>query len=44
MGMELIAEILLDQPLPRLTPSKDYVLLNALGDENGRGFSRPRNR
>ena len=44
MGLKLVAEVLLDQPLPRLTPSEDYVLLNALGDEGGCRLSWPRNR
>jgi hypothetical protein len=52
MGLEQLAEVLLDQPLPRLTPSEDYVLLDALGDKRRRrlawardwqlsGFRRP---
>ena len=44
MSLELVAEVLLDQPLPWLTPSEDYVLLNALGDEGGCRLSWPRNR
>jgi len=36
MGLEQVAEILLDQALPRLTPPQDYVLLDARCDDDGR--------
>src|SRR4029077_13599711 len=42
MGLKQVAEILLHQPLPRLTPSQYYVLLDALGDDGRGGFSRAR--
>jgi hypothetical protein len=44
MGLEQVTEILLDQALPRLTPAQDYVLLDALGDQDGSRFSRSRRR
>jgi hypothetical protein len=44
MGLELIAKVLLDQALPRLTSPKYDILLDALGDDGGRRFSRRRYR
>jgi hypothetical protein len=40
MGLELVTEILLDQPFARLTPSQDYVLFDALGDDGRGRFAR----
>ena len=43
MGLKQIAEILLDQALPRLAPPEHDVLLDALGDDRGgRGLARRR--
>src|SRR5579872_1682400 len=44
MRAEEIAEILFDQPFARLTPPKDYVLLDALGDDGSSRLARPRHR
>ena len=37
MRIELFAEILLDQPLPRVTPTQHDVLLQARRDNTGNG-------
>ena len=42
MGLEQVAEILLDQPLPRLTSPQHDVLLDTLGDDDSRRLSRRR--
>jgi hypothetical protein len=42
MGLEQVAKILLDQALPRLTSPQDYVLLDALCDDDCCRFARRR--
>src|ERR1700690_393178 len=42
MGLKQLAEVQLNQPLARLAPSKDDVLLDALGDDQRRWFACPR--
>jgi hypothetical protein len=44
MSLKQVTKILLDQALPRLTPPEDYVLLDALGNDERRRFSRRRYR
>jgi hypothetical protein len=44
MGLKQVTKILFDQTLLRLTPPEDYVLLNALGNDERRRFSRRRYR
>jgi hypothetical protein len=44
MGFEQVAQILLDQALSRLTATSYDILLDALCDHDGCGFSRRRRR
>ena len=39
MGLKQFAKVQLDQPLPRLAPSQDDVLLDPLGDNKRRRFA-----